>query len=142
MLNTCSQLLYDFFMTYSRLVHYLFISSSLPVRDFSWLAHDLITAIFYLTIILTIWLVNDFFTNQLELLNLHYFTSPTSLKLLYLNYFTQTTSLQLVAINYLCTSLELLRFSHLQSSEFTKSNKLNRLAGLSLAQLCPSLFSQ
>ena len=66
----------------------------------------------------------------------------TWLKLLYLNYITQTTSLELLPINYWCTSLKLLCFSHLQSSEFTKCNKLNRLAELSSAQLSPSLFVQ
>ena len=30
-------------------------------------------------------------------------------------------------------------FSHLQNSEFTKTHKLNSLAGLILTQLCPSL---
>ena len=39
------------------------------------------------------------------------------------------------------TSLKVLWFSHLQSSEITKSNKLNGLARLSLAQLSPSLFN-
>ena len=40
----------------------------------------------------------------------------------------------------LFTSLEVLHFSCLPSSKFIKSNKLNWLAGLSLAQLSPSLF--
>ena len=50
--------------------------------------------------------------------------------------------LTLLPLNYftLFTSLEVLHFSHLQSSDFIKINKLNGLAGLSLAQISPSLF--
>ena len=57
-----------------------------------------------------------------------YFTWITLPTLLFLNYFT------------LFTSVDVLCFSNLQSFEFSKSNKLNGLASLSLAQLSPSLF--
>ena len=63
-------------------------------------------------------------------------------KIFHSKYFTWITLLTLLPLNYitLFTSVEVLWFSHFQSSEFSKSNKPNRLAGLSLAQLSPSLF--
>ena len=56
--------------------------------------------------------------------------------------FIWTTLLKLLLLNYftLFTSVEVLRFSNLQISENTKSKKLNRLVGLSLAQFSSSLF--
>ena len=57
-----------------------------------------------------------------------HFTWITLPTLLFLNYFT------------LFTSVDVLCFSNLQSFEFSKINKLNGLASLSLAQLSPSLF--
>ena len=60
-----------------------------------------------------------------------------SLTLPYLIYFPCTSSLTLLYFIYLSWSSLLFT---LQSSEFTKNNKLYRLAGLSLAQLSPGLF--
>ena len=68
----------------------------------------------------------------------------TLLYLVHSKCFIWNTLLTLLLLNYftLFTSLKVLHFSHLQSSKFSKSNNLNRLAGLSLAQLSPSLFPQ
>ena len=54
-----------------------------------------------------------------------------------MKYFHWTNSLEELNMNY--SWLLWSTFSHLQNSEFTKTHKLNRLAGLSLAQLSPSL---
>ena len=86
----------------------------------------------------------NFFTS----LEIYKFSLITSLStLFYFTYLSYTTSLVLLYSHYfphtyftLITTLEVLCFSHSQSSEFTKINKLNRLAVLSLAQLSPSLF--
>ena len=99
------------FTTCSQFVHYLYASCSLPFH---------------------------FLASLLELFHFHYFTWPTSLTLLhfdYLSYLKWANLLTILPLNYftLFTSVEVLRFSHLQSSEFTKSNNLNRLACLSLA---------
>ena len=60
----------------------------------------------------------------------------------YSKYFTWITLPTLPFLNYftLFTSVDVLCFSNLQSFQFSKSNKLNGLASLSLAQLSPSLF--
>ena len=83
------------------------------------------------------------FTSTLAgLFPLHYFSLIALRKLFHSKYFTWTNLLTLLPVNYstLFTSVEVLCFSHLQISIFMKSNNLNRLAGLSLAQLSPSLL--
>ena len=124
-------------MTCSWLVHDLFMTCS-------WHVHNLRNICLWFSI--TTFFCN--FTNSFELLHFHCFSWSTSLP--YLNYFTYLTwtiLLKTYHSKYL-TSTTLFPplpyfplFSPLlQNSEFTKSDKLNRLACLSLAQLSPSLL--
>ena len=151
---TCSWLVHYLFMTFSLLFQNLFITSLLGHKFFitcSGLVHDLfmtILKLFHLLTTFEILLVDELFTfyskffpdlfptfswlaHSFEFLHLHFFSRLwlTSLTQLPFNYFN------------LFPSLEVLCFSHLPRSKFTKRNKLNRLVGLSLAQLSPSLFS-
>ena len=132
----------------------------------SWRVQDLLTAYhnFFTT---WSWLVDNLFTyiQIVHSFSQFFQTCSEMVKELVHNLFTTRSQLNLFMIcsqlselvhNFLITSAWLvhdlftafhnfftifLQFVYdLQSYEFTKTNKLNRLAGLSLAQLSPSLF--
>ena len=147
---TILKLLYFLLTFKSLLVHDLFASFSQFVPGH----HSFIIFFYYLTFLLLQLIKLTWITSLtlLDLLPLDYFPWTTLLKISHLNYFTLTISLEMLYLNFLThatslkllysifTSLEKLHISHLPSSMFSKSNKLNRLTGLSLAQLSPSLF--
>ena len=150
----CLWLVYNWFTTVLWLVHHLFITCLWHVHYFfriCSLLHYLVisSSLLVLDLFMTCsWLFQNFFTYwQLLkfylLMNCSHFIH--SFKFLHLHFFSRLwlTSLTQLPFNYfnLFPSLEVLCFSHLPRSKFTKRNKLNRLVGLSLAQLSPSLFS-
>ena len=127
MFLTCSRLVHNLFMTFSYIVHNL-------IHYLFWTVHDLHRT--YSQVLTTYtWLVQDLFTNCSSLCTIFSQFFHALLRTYSFDHYFFMTCSQFVHKLFM-TCWGLIHTTY----EFMKSNKLNWLAGLSLAQLSPSLL--